>query len=1599
MLLKSFFRMNGLLSVLFLLMLASQVLGDKILIVGTANIDAYATNIGAPHTLFTKNTNSFSVTDINRSTYDQIWLMPWHDDASVDIHPDGATGPALRTFLSQGGKVALFTDAHAVYNNSRPVTVSFVNTVVASGTFSLPIHTVGDMVMDPVGAAIADPQSASLFVGKTFKGESVACASGAGLAGGIPVMQMSNNPSYKPCIVFDNSNLASPYSNGRLTVFGDIGYALYSANITANQNILKFIAAFATGATSNIAISPTEVKEDTTIAKGSDDLTFTNRTHTVNFKVALDDTLDEETTVEYEVSFGTAGVNDFNIPSMTGTLTFGTNAADTVEYIPIEIIDDIRAELDETFSITLRNSLPANNIIFLTGDSLVETITIIDDDPEFSNIPIANTDSINLDEGATTTVLSYKNGETSVLWNDTDPDTINGDALTVTIKTDVSYGTLTLNSNGTFEYTHNGNEFFTDQFTYTITDKGSNTATGTVIISINPVNDNWPDAKDTSFTLLEGGTLNIPADGILKYDSDVDVDQNNTTDYDWLHASLKSLDSTSYGTLTLNADGSFDYVHDGSENFTDYFTYYSIDSVGHKDSALVTINITPVNDNTPVTTVGYIVLDENTTVDSLVSGVKNLLDSTLVTDADGINDSLYISSTPINVNNSIGKITVNADGTFLYEYIADSTVEVFTDTVKYSVSDKGNLHTVTVNIIVTINPTNDNLPDAVDDVIGVDKGANVTVLIGGQNSVLWNDKDLDFGDSIFVTLVDSPTTYTAFSLNSDGTFSYTHNGSNDTTDSFKYIVTDKAGHTDTATVSIKVAPKNLNNPIANSDSINVNEGASATKLTNNSTSLINNDTDVDLPFDGLTVTVLSYPLFSDTLILNSDGTFEYKHDDSENFTDSFTYTLTDAAGHTDIGTVYITINPTNDNSPITSGDTINVNEGGTATVLTNGNSSVLDNDSDVDESSGHDSLFATLTDSTGFGSLTFNSDGTFSYTHDGTENFSDQFIYTVSDTADPNHTQQQVVTIIINSVNADPVAVVDSIIVDEGGYTDTLTSGENSLLSNDTDVDLGDIITADTTLIIPAKFGTFLLMSSGTFSYQHDGSENFIDSVTYQISDKSGATSQATVYINITAVNDIPVVLPDSIIVKEGDSTTILVSGEKSVIANDSDADVNGKINWIVKLVTDVKFGSLFLDSTTGEFKYVHEGSQNYLNEFFKYKIIDGDLESEIITVPITIIPTLSLVKYASYHDADANGHIDSIVFIFDKPIIDVDSLGLSLAWNDDPQNIYHVSSENITSVKSKDTLIVNVEDLFSTQLQTSGGLLAMLNYKDFDSTVLYPVADKAAPVIIRAEYLFKKIENSTDLTGADSLKFDALLVDFSEPIGAINGDYPFNFEKVNSDKDQYQMELEIEDLTSDQALFKVLSLKGAFYPDKGDSAWIFADTADYPEFYVADNFNNKQAASYNRRVPLILEVPDLDVSVQILHIVGKTKTDTKIPDELKVEGINFTEGAVLLLTSDNPGNSQEVIDHLKAARKQVSIFDLVGNEIISIDNESSEYLAMDIELVSGKPALRINWNGMNANGRAVASGSYVIIVKLSDDPMFENKEEIKKVNVKQFME
>src|SRR3954468_625822 len=125
---------------------------------------------------------------------------------------------------------------------------------------------------------------------------------------------------------------------------------------------------------------------------------------------------------------------------------------------------------------------------------------------------------------------------------------------------------------------------------------------------------------------------------------------------------------------------------------------------------------------------------------------------------------------------------------------------------------------------ISITPVND-APVANADAITVAEGGAITVLAGGTTSVLANDTDAE-NDGLTAVLVSGPS-HGTLTLNPDGTFSYRHDGSETTTDSFSYTANDGSANSDPVTVSIAIAPVN-DAPVANADAITVLEGGTVT---------------------------------------------------------------------------------------------------------------------------------------------------------------------------------------------------------------------------------------------------------------------------------------------------------------------------------------------------------------------------------------------------------------------------------------------------------------------------------------------------------------------------------------------------------------------------------------------------------------------------------------------------------------------------------------------------------------------------------------------------------------------------------------------------
>ena len=160
---------------------------------------------------------------------------------------------------------------------------------------------------------------------------------------------------------------------------------------------------------------------------------------------------------------------------------------------------------------------------------------------------------------------------------------------------------------------------------------------------------------------------------------------------------------------------------------------------------------------------------------------------------------------------------------------------------------------------------------------------------------------------------------------------------------------------------------------------------------------------------------------------------------------------------------------------------------------------VLTNDTDEDG----DTLSATLETGVSNGSLTLNSDGSFSYTPNADYCGTDSFTYSASD---GEASDTATVTITITCVNDDPTVIVDntSVTVDEG------QTASNSGSYGDVDSD---------GVTLSASVGT-ITRSDGTWSWSFATSDGPDDSQTVTITadDGDGGTAQVTFLLTVKNV-------------------------------------------------------------------------------------------------------------------------------------------------------------------------------------------------------------------------------------------------------------------------------------------------------------------------------------------------------------------------------------------------------------------------------------------------------------------------------------------------
>ncbi len=382
-----------------------------------------------------------------------------------------------------------------------------------------------------------------------------------------------------------------------------------------------------------------------------------------------------------------------------------------------------------------------------------------------------------------------------------------------------------------------------------------------------------------------------------------------------------------------------------------------------------------------------------------------------------------------------------------------------------------------------------------------------------------------------------------------------------------YVMTDKDGDSTDCNVDISILGSIP--PVAVDNRYEVDEGASVsgnmiTDDDNGPATAGGVDSDVDggplqiIEIDGNPVTfvagVATVNVAQGSLEINQDGTFTYSHDGSEpgQSPESFTYTVSDGRGGSDTATVYLTVAEENDD-PVAVDNRYEVDEGASVSgnMITdddNGPATAGGVDSDVDggplqiiEIDGNPVTFVAgvATVNVAQGSLEINQDGTFTYSHDGSEpgQSPESFTYTVSDGRGGSDTATVYLT--VAEENDDPVAVDNRYEVDEGASVsgNMITDDDNGPATAggvDSDVDGGplQIIEIDGNPVtfvagvatVNVAQGSLEINQDGTFTYSHDGSEpgQSPESFTYTVSDGRGGSDTATVFLAVTSGNDAP---------------------------------------------------------------------------------------------------------------------------------------------------------------------------------------------------------------------------------------------------------------------------------------------------------------------------------------------------------------------------------------------------------------------------------------------------------------------------------------------
>ena len=266
--------------------------------------------------------------------------------------------------------------------------------------------------------------------------------------------------------------------------------------------------------------------------------------------------------------------------------------------------------------------------------------------------------------------------------------------------------------------------------------------------------------------------------------------------------------------------------------------------------------------------------------------------------------------------------------------------------------------------------------------------------------------------------------------------------------------------------------------------------------------------------------------------------------------------------------------------------------------------SVLANDTDPDPGQTA-TLTAAVVAPPAHGTLVLNLNGTFTYTPANGYTGPDSFTYRTTDTATLSSAAATVNINIITGPNSPPEARPDPDYVTQEDATLNVSTAAIGVLANDTDTE-NDPFTA--ALINQPSHGQLTLNPDGTFSYVPSANFNGIDTFSYRAVDTRGS-APATVTITVQPVNDTPVAADDSYAGDPG--VPFVVTTGQGLLANDTDVDAGTVLT--VQLVSPPATGDLTLNSD-GSFSF-----SAATGGIYTFTYIAKDTASQSATATVTI--------------------------------------------------------------------------------------------------------------------------------------------------------------------------------------------------------------------------------------------------------------------------------------------------------------------------------------------------------------------------------------------